>query len=302
MSKNMPGDEVPADAQPSPTDTPPAAGKPPGTDAPSTNGAPHAPPPPRRGRKRRARARTPRDGGKASRPAPLSFRERYAAPAALVRQALEHSARSLRANLGAYLLGAALWLIPFFYVNSSVLVVNVGGGFAAGGGLHFGVLALQFLVMAVYVTFIQTGFVNAALRVEAGEKLRVGDFFKVPRRGKALATSLLVTIALAVGLLLWVLPGLLIGVWTIFAVAIAMDRGLGPIAAIKASFGLIGKDPVAAMLLGLVVGLLIALGLALFYLPGLALLLIYSPILVAAPIVGQGVVHLYRKFEELPAP
>lgn len=219
-----------------------------------------------------------------------------------MRAALRRSAGDLRANLGTYLLAGAIWLIPFFYVTSSVLIAIVRPGGSPAAGLDVGSLVLLFLAGAVYLTFIQTGFVNAALRAEAGHKLRLGDFFSVPNRGRALLTSVIVTLAMGVGYLVYLLPGLLIGVWTVFAVTAAVDRKIGPFAAIKVSFKLVGRNPVAAMLLGLVVNLLVGLAVLLFYFPGLGLLLIYTPVVLTAPIVVQTVVRLYRTFEALPDP
>ena len=239
------------------------------------------------------RFRISRRGSSGQAPAPGSFRGRYARPGAVMKAVLATSWRQYTGNVVPLLIGAAIWLIPFCYIPVAALRV------APALGVSLWAQAGILLVIAVVLAPIQAGLAHAALRVEAGTRPGIADFFVVPNWGRAVATGVVVNIAVIIGLLLYVIPGLFVGVWCIFATAASVDRGVGPLKAFSASLELVGKDPVASMLMGFLTGALIAV--SYFFLSWL-FLAIFLPVVVGAQIVALAIVNLYRTLEKAPSP
>ena len=256
----------------------------------SDNAAGGAAPPEEPGRPRRFRIS--RRGAEGQGPAPGSFRARYARPGAVMKAVLGTSWRQFLGNVGPLILGSAIWLVPFFYLPAAALRVApaLGVGLWSQAGL--------LLVVAVVLAPIQAGLANAALRTDAGSAPRVADFFAVPNWGRAVITGIVANVGVFIGVMLYVIPGLAVGIWSMFAVVAAVDRGARPLKAFNTSLELVGRNPVAAMLLGFLVA--VAAGLSFWLLPWLFWLL-FLPAVIAAAIVALAIVNLYRTLEKSSA-
>jgi uncharacterized membrane protein len=101
---------------------------------------------------------------------------------------------------------------------------------------------------------------------------------------KFLGTSILVGLAIGIGFVLLIVPGIIAAVFFMFATVLVIDRDLGPIEAMKESMA-IGRGH-RWPLLGL-----IAL-IALIMLAGV--LVLFVGLLVAMPVAGLSFVHAYR--------
>lgn len=101
---------------------------------------------------------------------------------------------------------------------------------------------------------------------------------------KFLGTSILVGLAIAIGFVLLIVPGIIAAIFFMFATVIVIDRDLGPIEAMKESMR-IGRGYRWSLLGFLVLLALIAL---------LGLLALFVGLLVAVPVTTLAFIHAYR--------
>lgn len=164
---------------------------------------------------------------------------------------------------------------------------GVSYGLSAGA---VGWLAGLFVLLALLGAAIQTFGARFGLLLVEGRTPTARDVFRLRGTGRAFATALLVTALGAVGSLLLYLPGLAVLVLGQFAVYLALDRGLRPVAAVREGFRLAGRHlgPTTVMLLATagvngVGGLLCGVGAAATY-----------------PITFTATAWLYRALAALP--
>jgi uncharacterized membrane protein len=125
--------------------------------------------------------------------------------------------------------------------------IDSGAGFA----LTFGYL----LVLAIIVllsAFMQAGVIRATLEVANGRRVDFGTFFRFENLGTVVLAALLVGLGTGIGALLFVLPGLVFAFFAQFALFFVIDKRLGAVDAIKASFTLVNRNlgTVALLFLG----------------------------------------------------
>lgn len=286
MSDNTPGGSVPPNDRPDvgrPTPPPPPPAAPGGGYGPPAGGYP----PPSGG------YGTPPGGYP---PAPGGFGQAPGSGGAdVVMDGVKYGWKKFTENVGPFLIGGLIWfaglalVLGLFY---TLLIVGAAlgsdSGSSAGLGLGFGVSTLVFVAIATLLgAFLQAAFYNASLKVAAGQKLEVNDFFKLPNLGQALGTAILVGIATGIGYFLFVLPGIAVMIFSIFAIVIALDRGVGPVDAIKASVELVRANLVPVLLLALAVYILSSIG---SFVCGVGILATF-------PIGTLAVVFVYRKLQ-----
>lgn len=139
-------------------------------------------------------------------------------------------------NFGAWAaVVAVLFAIGLVYV-----VVNYGlplmgdDGFYVGFGLSSVLGILVLLVSALTQAFV----VNGSVRELNGQKPTIGDIFSVPNMGGAIGAALLMALASGLASICFVIPGLIVVFFFQWAIFFAVDRGMDPISAIKASSSL----------------------------------------------------------------
>jgi len=142
------------------------------------------------------------------------------------------------------------------------------------------------IVLMIAVAFIQGGIADVMLRTVRGEKATIGQFFGGGRfMGKMLLGQIVLGFAVTIGVLLCVVPGyiLLIGtsLWTFFIV----DKNMGSVDALKASWEMTNGQKVSIFVLMLLQGLCIIAG---YLACGLG-------VLVAAPMIGVSNAYVYAK-------
>jgi uncharacterized membrane protein len=209
--------------------------------------------------------------------------------------AVKYGWKKFTENVGPFLIAGVVCflavglLIGLLYgILFGAAMLADGRGSDAGFGFGFGIgTILLIAIAALLAAFVQAAFINASLRIAAGQKLDVGDFFRLPNVSAALGTSIIVGLATGIGYALFWLPGVVIAVFTMFAIVFALDRGLGPVDAIKASIDLVKNNVVPALLLALAVYILSAIGSAIC---GIG-------ILATVPIGVLAVVYVYRKLQ-----
>jgi uncharacterized membrane protein len=167
-------------------------------------------------------------------------------------------------QVGPFLLGVLAYLVVIGVVSAVLFAVIVGGTVAsvdpetqelrngAGFGLVFGYL-LVLAVILLLSAFMQAGVTRASLEVADGRRIEVGTFFRFDDFGKVVVAALLVGLGTAVGVLLFVVPGLVFAFFAQFTLFFVIDKRLAPVDAIRASFTLVSRNLGAVVLLFLAV-------------------------------------------------
>lgn len=212
-------------------------------------------------------------------------------------------------NIGPYLLGMLIYLvlggvlvgIPYAIMiagaSSSTIRVDANGNLVGGGGFlgaSIGAMVVVWILFIIVELLAQAGMINASLRVANGEQISVGTFFNYPNLGNVVGTALLVGVATflasAVTFFIGGLGGLVVGLFALFALFFAVDQGMGPMDAIKASFQLVSKNFGPTILIVLVAWVAMAVG---GFLLGLGLF-------VAVPLSILAFTFLYRRLVNGP--
>lgn len=123
------------------------------------------------------------------------------------------------------------------------------------GGLLAAGIGLQVVTVLVQVLGARFG-----LALVDGRSPGARAFWTPRGLGRPVATALLLAVLSAVGTLLFYLPGLAVAVLGQYAVSLSLDRGFGPVAAVRESVRLALRHLGTTVLLLLVVGLLGSVG------------------------------------------
>ena len=191
-------------------------------------------------------------------------------------------------NVGPMVVAALLLLAVTIVVQivGSVITSAVGGNNFdlaqdSTGGMMFGGDAsaagqltslLMNLIITVVGYVVSAGIIRGALDITEGRKFDIAHAFGQLDYGKVILTSLLVGVLTMIGLVLFILPGILVAFFTTFALYFVVDNGTTPMESVKASFALV-KDhfgdvlvlflaSIAAVIVGVLaclVGLLVAI-------------------------------------------
>lgn len=128
-----------------------------------------------------------------------------------------------------------------------------------GPELSGGAVAIMILLYAVVFAislYVGACIVSANLDVADGKPVSFGTFFRARNFGIYIGTALLVGVGVFIGSFL-IVGGLIFGFFAQYAVFFAIDRGLGPVDALKASFQLV-KDNLGQALLVFLITLAVA--------------------------------------------
>ena len=177
-------------------------------------------------------------------------------------------------NIAAILV-AFLALIPALSGDSTSVII--------GWSLY--VVAIAAAAAVGFV--VQAGVYRAGLAVTSGTAPRLGMLVETTNLGTYIGTALLVGLGAAVGMLLCVLPGLAVVVFCSYAPLIALDKGLGPVEAIRRSVELV-RDNLGQVLL------ILLLSYAVYYVGSLAC---YVGLVVSIPVALLMVTYSYRVLE-----
>lgn len=166
--------------------------------------------------------------------------------------------------VGPFLLGVLAYLAVIVVVSVVLFSVLVGGTVASvdpatqelRGGTGFGLVLGYLVVVAVIAllsVFMQAGVIRATLEVADGRRVEVGTFFRFDDVGKVLVAALLVGLGTAVGIVLFVIPGLVFAFLAQFTLFFVIDKRMAPVDAIRASFTMVTRNLGAVLLLFLAV-------------------------------------------------
>lgn len=120
----------------------------------------------------------------------------------------------------------------------ALAIVGLSGNDTSEGltGTQFVILVLGYVAALTAAMFVQAAYLSGCLDIADGRPVTIGSFFQPRNFAAALVTAVLLGLLVAVGSMLFVIPGLIIAFLAQFAVAFVIDRGLAPVDAFKASF------------------------------------------------------------------
>lgn len=177
----------------------------------------------------------------------------------------------------------ALISLVGFLVAFLALVPALSGN--TTGAIVGWVLYLFAIVAVVAISFVvQAGVYRAGLGVTRGIAPSLSMLVEKENLGTYIGTVLLVSVAYFVGFILCILPGIAVLVFTAYAPLIALDKGVGPVDAIKQSVELVRNN------LGPVF-LLLLLSYAVYYIGSLAC---YVGLVVSIPVALVMITYSYR--------
>lgn len=112
-------------------------------------------------------------------------------------------------------------------------------------GIVIFLVSIAILAVALYM---HAGLTTGGLDIADGKPVTIGTFFKPRNLGSVILTALLVIIGTSIGSILCVIPGLIFGFVSQFAIAAAVDKSLSPIDSIKHSIATVRSNIGASLL------------------------------------------------------
>lgn len=208
-------------------------------------------------------------------------------------------------NVGPILIAAAAILVAVLVVEA-IVWIGVIGSLAAtttthttdlgytytttSGGGGFAVLIGWMVFMIVYfvgLALIQLAIIRATLAVTNGQTFDLKSMFSTDQLGQYILGAILVGVATGIGTMLCLIPGLIVMFFSLFWGFFMIDKKLGAVESIKASFALVNKN------VGTLIGFFIASYIA--YMVGAILCGI--GLLVAIPVVILATGYMYRRLQ-----
>lgn len=215
----------------------------------------------------------------------------YADDAWSVGNALTYGWKKFTQNVGSILL---LALMVFL---GSVVLGIVGSvidrailGSADPGSLRSTSTPVASLLGLIGQTVFGAVIVRGALDLTEGRRLQIGSLFGRINLGAVLLLAIVVGIIETIGLALCFLPGLIAMLFLYFATYFLLDRNIGALDAIKASFNLVRRDLGKALVWAIVALIVTFVGVC-FCFVGL---------LVTIPVAIIGTAYTYKKLTGQP--
>ncbi|OBI92262.1 hypothetical protein A9X00_15530 [Mycobacterium sp. 1245805.9] len=118
------------------------------------------------------------------------------------------------------------------------------------GGLA--AMVVGYILLYAIGIFAGSAFISGILEIADGRQVGIGSFFKPRSLVQVLLASILIGIATSIGSFLCVIPGLIVGIFTQFAIPFVIDRSQNAIDGIKSSFSVVSSNFVNALLVWLI--------------------------------------------------
>ena len=150
--------------------------------------------------------------------------------------------------------------------------------------------SVAILVVLAISFVVQAGVYRAGLAVTRGVAPSLGMLVETTNLGTYIGTVLLIAVASTIGMFLCILPGLAVIFFCAYAPLIALDKGVGPVEAIRRSIDLV-KDHLGQVFV------ILLLAYAVYYVGALAC---YVGLLVSIPVALVMITYSYRVLEGEP--
>lgn len=186
--------------------------------------------------------------------------------------------KQLGKHIGPLLVATLVYGVIFVVLNSAVsfiarlassdVVVNTysdPGSYFYSANMTMGPLGtvimwLGNLVVLAIAGVIASAYIGGLLDIADGRPVAIGSFFKPRNVGSMIIATLIVGVLTTIGMVLCVVPGLLVSIFTMFTTVALLDRNLPPIDAIKASFEIVKAKFIDCLLVWLMAIAMIAAG------------------------------------------
>jgi uncharacterized membrane protein len=185
---------------------------------------------------------------------------------------------------------------PWFFIGFSIIIFLVSALSniltssiqSSGGWVAYTLSFVIGLSISLYVSYGQT---RVFLRAhDSVEQVRLSDFFEFKNFGMYALLYVCLALAVIAGLILFIVPGIILSLATIFSVYILIDKGYGPIEALKESARITKGHW----------GKLFLFSLALLGVNLLGFIVLLVGLLVSVPVTLLALLHAYRTLEQLP--
>lgn len=162
------------------------------------------------------------------------------------------------------------------------------GDYGASFAFNFGFLSMVvfffgLIVLAVLGGAFQSAYLGGLLDIADGKPVAIGTFFKPRNLVNVLIASLLIGVASAIGSIVFI-GSAVVALFTIFAVVILVERNVGAIDGIKASFEIVKNNFVQALLTYLIAAVIGSIG----------VILCFVGLLVSGPVAALYLIYSYR--------
>jgi uncharacterized membrane protein len=218
----------------------------------------------------------------------------YSSQAQVRFDAIGDAWRLFQAQMGAWIPAVLVYFVVIgilSFVVNSMTGATVGRGGPPSAGNPFAVLGpmmfISSLIQWVISTFFMGGLFRMATMQLRGQPISIGDMFSVSDvLPSLLVASLLIALAVGIGTMLCVIPGLVAAGLLMFTIPLIVDKRLGATEAMGLSWNALKGQAVMATLFYLIVAIIGGIGAALC---GVGLLLTF-------PVFILSVAVAYRDF------
>lgn len=171
-----------------------------------------------------------------------------APPQFSVGQAISYGWSTFKRNWTSWV-GVAL---IFFVIQAVVQGIATGLGDRASYGASFGIGSIFFALVAQVASWlIQAAMTRGALEETEGRKPGIGQFFQWQNPTNVIVACLLVGVLTGIGLVLFLLPGIIFAFFAWYTLWFVIDDDQSPFTALQSSFSLVGKNFGPLLLLAL---------------------------------------------------
>ena len=155
-------------------------------------------------------------------------------------------------NNAGLLIGAVLVFVVGTIIIAAVFGAILGAAAKSGSGAavglgFFGVVLVAGVILILSM-FMQASVVRVCYEISHGRRITFGTFFEFGKLGNVVLTALIIGVASAISAVVVIGP-LVVMFFGLFALLFAIDKGLGPVDAIKASIDLVMKNLKTSVLL-----------------------------------------------------
>lgn len=167
--------------------------------------------------------------------------------------------------------------------------VGPDGGFEFQGGE----LVLSFVaetILGAVVLLPTAAMIRGCLDICEGKKFSLGDAFSRIPAVSVLITGILVSLLTSIGFVLLILPGIVVSIFSFFAIYFVVDRNESPLKAIGSSFAMVGSNFGPALLSGLLAFLILIAG----------TIALVVGLLVAVPVTVVAGAYAFKSFSGQP--
>lgn len=148
------------------------------------------------------------------------------------------------------------------------------------------VVAVIGLVVFVFLGLvIQASYSSGLLDIADGREVAIGSFFQPRNLGGAAVTAILVSLAVGVGYVLCIVPGIVAAFLFAYSVYFAVDKNVSGVDALKASFETVKNNAGPSILTTLLAGLV----------AGAGAIVCYVGMLVTGPLGALVNIYAYRR-------